>query len=599
MSDTKGKGQKDDAYTIRTSVYNERPELMGMECKNCGGVLELKDRTHAVCPYCGQKYLIDEAKGTSVNIHVDYSGSNEMRRAVNRARNALLIFLAVAAVLVVIILGFNIAAKKSVFSTSDSDIPVGGDGQLLAIFLEDIFGKEYKDITAEELGSIRYIKCFYEREGSETFNAIAYSFADYKDLGSEAEFQDTVKKWTYRMKRVSWPSDFSMLTGLTRFDNRDGVWMSLQSFAPDNQITCVDTDDRLDTVASLLDPEKIQVLRVGTMGNNLDGIGQFKNLEELEVDTNISSRTGDLSGLKECQNLRRLKLRCADDYSGVESIGELSKLESLFISQVELGDCGFLEKLTELRELSISTGGEPKLQLLENLPKLKRVDFLDGEYIPAGEIPSLNGVEELTIAVNDMEAVKAIGDLHGLRVLDLHMAVKEYGVPADVSCLGQLTALEEIYLDNFWSSDVCGLEEVLNLSGLKTFRYGKKMSTETSLLLDPELLTDNPGLEEAGFLNCFPKHRDTGEELDFGFLTHYPGVKRLYLDGCDLTDISFVSGMEDLRQCSFQDNHIEDLSPLTSCRKLELVSADLESAGRVRFPGDVTVNTDPFEAIYD
>ena len=168
MSDTKGKGQKDDAYTIRTSVYNERPELMGMECKNCGGVLELKDRTHAVCPYCGQKYLIDEAKGTSVNIHVDYSGSNEMRRAVNRARNALLIFLAVAAVLVVIILGFNIAAKKSVFSTSDSDIPVGGDGQLLAIFLEDIFGKEYKDITAEELGSIRYIKCFYEREGSET-----------------------------------------------------------------------------------------------------------------------------------------------------------------------------------------------------------------------------------------------------------------------------------------------------------------------------------------------------------------------------------------------------------------------------------------------
>jgi hypothetical protein len=146
---------------------------------------------------------------------------------------------------------------------------------------------------------------------------------------------------------------------------------------------------------------------------------------------------------------------------------------------------------------------------------------------------------------------------------------------------------------------VCGLEEVLNLSGLKTFRYGKKMSTETSLLLDPELLTDNPGLEEAGFLNCFPKHRDTGEELDFGFLTHYPGVKRLYLDGCDLTDISFVSGMEDLRQCSFQDNHIEDLSPLTSCRKLELVSADLESAGRVRFPGDVTVNTDPFEAIYD
>lgn len=594
-----GSKEQEQNYTIRTSVYNERPELMGLECKNCGGVLELRDRTHAVCPYCGQKYLIDEAKGTSVNIHVDYSGSSEMRRAVNRARNALLIFLAVAAVLVVIILGFNIAAKKSVFSTSDSDIPVGGDGRLLVIFLEDIFEKEYKDITAQELDSIRYIKCFYEREGSESFNAISYSFADYKDCQSEEEFQETVKKWTYRMKRVSWPSDFSMLTGLTRFDNRDGVWMSLQSFAPDNQITCVDTDDKLDTVASLLDPEKIRVLRIGTMGNNLDGIGQFKNLEELQVDTNVSSRMSDLSGLGQCRKLKRLKLKCADGYSGVESIGNLQDLESLFIDQVELKDCGFLEKLKNLRELSISTGEEPELEILEKLPCLVKVNFLDGEYIPAGEIPRLSGVEELTAAVGDMDALRAVSALESLQVLNLHMAVQEYGVPTDISCLGNLEALRELYLDNFWPSDVCGLEAVLNLPGLRAFRYGKRMSTEAAILLDPELLGDNPNLEEAGFLNCFPKHRDTGEDLDFGFLGHYPGVKRLYLDGCGLEDISFVAGMEDLRQCSLQDNNIKDLSPLAGCRKLELVSMDKEAAGKAALSGDVTVNTDPFVSIYD
>ena len=112
MGDQNGNSRNDDQYTIRTRSYNEKPELMGLECKKCGGVLELTDRTHAVCPYCGQRYLIDEAKGTVINIQVDYTGDNEMRRAVNSARNALLIFLAVAAVLAVIILGFNIAAKK-------------------------------------------------------------------------------------------------------------------------------------------------------------------------------------------------------------------------------------------------------------------------------------------------------------------------------------------------------------------------------------------------------------------------------------------------------------------------------------------------------
>lgn len=138
MKVQRGKGREDDSYTIKTSAFNEKPELMGLECRNCGGVLELTDRTHAVCPYCGQKYLIDEAKGTVINIQVDYSGNNEMRQAVNSARNALIIFLSVAAVLVVIILGFNIAAKKSVFSSSDSDLP---GGQLLRLFLRTYSGR--------------------------------------------------------------------------------------------------------------------------------------------------------------------------------------------------------------------------------------------------------------------------------------------------------------------------------------------------------------------------------------------------------------------------------------------------------------------------
>lgn len=163
-------------YVIRTSNQNEKAELLRLECQNCGASLELVDKTHARCPYCGQKYLIDEAKGTIVHVQVDYSGNEEMYRAVNNTRNTLILFLVVGALITLIVLGFNIAAKKSVFSTSDNDLPVDAHGELLVIFCKDIFEKEYKEITPEEFASIRYLRCSYEREGSEDFNVISYSF---------------------------------------------------------------------------------------------------------------------------------------------------------------------------------------------------------------------------------------------------------------------------------------------------------------------------------------------------------------------------------------------------------------------------------------
>lgn len=592
--------QKNDKYTIRTSAYNENPELMGLECKNCGGVLELVDKTHAICPYCGQKYLIDEAKGTVINVQVDYSGNEDMHRAVNSARNMLIIFGAIATILVIIILGFNFAAKKSVFSTSDSDIPVDAHGELLVIFFQDLFGKDYKEITPEELASIRYIRCEYTREGSENFNSIAYSFTNYEDCEDEEEFQDTVKRWTYRTKQVSWPSDYSMLTGLTRIDTTDAVWLSLLHFSPDNAITYVDTDDRLDTVSTVLKPEQLKVLHVGIMGVNLEDIGQFQNLEELEVDTNQGfNKTIDISGIENCKKLKTLKLRCGDGYTGVESIGRLSGLESLYIDHVELGTCKFLENLPNLKKLSIYTGTEPDLAILEKLPALKEVEFLDMEYIPAEELKKVHGLEGLKVSVKEPECLEILSGMDTLKTLNLHMSINEYGVPVDVTPLGELSGLEEIYLDNFWGGEITGLEPVLNLPGLKVFRLGKRMSSDMEPLLDTGVLQDNPSMEEVAFLNCFPKDKETGEALDYRFLTHYQGIKRLYLDGCDLTDISFVAEFSNLRACSLQDNEIRDLSAFSGLKRLEIISIDSDAAAGLRVSGDVEVNTESFVTIYE
>ncbi len=597
--DSSGKKIDKEKYVIRTSNQNEKAELLKLECENCGASLDLVDKTHAVCPYCGQRYRIDEAKGTMVHVQVDYSGSDEMYEAVNNTKKVLLVFLIVAAVITLIVLGFNIAAKKSVFSTSDSDMPVDANGQLLVIFCQDIFEKKFKEITPEEFASVRYLRCTYEREGSETFNVISYSFEDYEDFDSEEEFQETVKEWSYRTKQVSWPSDYTMFTGLTRIDTTDTVWLSLLKFSPDSRITRVDTDDRLDTVFGTLNPEYIKILHLGIMGNNLEGIGRFKNLAELEVDTNLSAAVADVSGIEECKRLKRLRLRCGDSYTGLENLAELSELQSLFIDSAILEECGFLRELTQLEELSIDTGEEAELVLLESLPHLKRVNFLDQEYIHPEEIFRLQGVEELTIAVKEKECLEELAAIESLRRLDLHLAVKEYGVPTDVSALGRLKRLERLELDNFWGEEMVGLEPLLMLPELKELWLGKETAGELEPLLDPELLEENAEVLELAFLNCHPKHVVSGEPLDFGFVARFPNVRRLYLDGCDVEDISFVAGLEDLRKCSLMENELLDLSPLLQCQKLEAVSVDKKSAASVQFPADVAVNIESYIRIYE
>ena len=575
---------------------------MKLECTSCGGVLKLTDRTHAVCPYCGRKYLIDEAKGTLIHIQVDYSGNEELRKKVNRTRNVLIGFLSIASVVVLILLGFNIAARKSVFSTSDEDLPADANGELFVIFCKDIFGKAYDQITEEELESIRYLRCSYEREGNTDFNVISYSFTDYEDCKDEREFQRTVKKWTYRTRMVSWPSDYSMFTGLTRVDTTGSVWLSMLHFSPDNQITCVDTEDGLDMVAQVLNPEKIKILHIGAMGISLEGVEQFTSLEELEVETTLASQIVDVSGIEACRNLKRLRLSCGEGYKGLDKLKELPGLVSLYMDHIPLGECGFLKELAGLEELSICAGEEPDLSPLNSLTGLKRVYFIDQKYIPLEQIrilQDMKGLEELMIAVDDQACLEELAKLKSLKALDLHMAIFKYQVPTDVSALAGLANAERIQLDNFYGQEITGVEPILNLPGLKTFRLGRIASSPVKLLLDIEALSDNPSIEELGFTACHPETKEGGEELGFEFLEHYSGVKWLYLDDCGVKDVSFVKKMGDLRGCSLKRNRIEDLSPVLECRRLEAVCADEDVARGVEFPPEVQVYTKVYEEIYE
>ncbi|MBQ7774683.1 MAG: hypothetical protein IJ379_02090 [Lachnospiraceae bacterium] len=99
---------------IQTSKENDTPQFIKLGCENCGAALEMVDKSHAICNYCGQRYFIDEnQEKLIVDVTVKHSSQDEQtRRALMMVMIALVIFLVVVVIVVVKICAYNAPAKE-------------------------------------------------------------------------------------------------------------------------------------------------------------------------------------------------------------------------------------------------------------------------------------------------------------------------------------------------------------------------------------------------------------------------------------------------------------------------------------------------------
>lgn len=567
--------ENNDKYIIHTSLDNEQAELLKLKCSNCGASLELLDKTHARCPFCQQEYRIDEAKGAIINVSIDYSDTEKVQKTLHSTKRTMIIFLCVVAGIAAIILGVNIAANSSVFSSSDRDAAFEENGELLVIFCKDIFGKEYKDITKEELESIKYIRYASDRDVNDGFHVIEYSFTDYADCEDEEEFQDTIKRWTYMNSKASWPADFTMFTGLTRIDTTNSLWLSQLRFSKEAPINYVETDNQLEVVTEKFDPENIKVLHIGIQADDLAGIEAYKNLEELEIDYVGGMGNLDVSGIGECSNLKKLMLDCADTYTGLEELEELQQMESIYISGVELKDSSFLKGMTELEELSTNVGENGDLSMLSSLPELKRLYFMDNEPIDPKRLQILPQLEELRLAVDEIESLQGVAELTNLKSLELYMTISGgmWGEAIDVSMLSELPYLEELTIKDFYDGEITGMESIFNKPTMKSIFLGDyiDISMEMEVILDPELLVDNPSLESLKMVGWKTSVESKEIEESYDILAHYPNLKKIGMAECELSNIDFMAGLPNLEVVNLQENELTDYTPLLSCKKLRAV----------------------------
>lgn len=59
------------------------------------------------------------------------------------------------------------------------------------------------------------------------------------------------------------------------------------------------------------------------------------------------------------------------------------------------------------------------------------------------------------------------------------------------------------------------------------------------------------------------------EHLDF--LSNYPGLEKLYLDGNQITDIQFAASLSNLTHFSLKNNYVTELTPLNRLEFLQFL----------------------------
>lgn len=582
----------------------KKEQLLKLECINCGASLKMLDKTHARCAHCNQNYLIDQIEDEIIDINVDYGNNKELKRAISTSKVLLIVFVSLVSIILLITLAYNIAARTSYFSSADYNLPVRNRGNLLVTFCEDIFGKDYSQITEEELATIKYIRCSYERdENDQTYNVVDYSFTDYQDCESEEAFQKTIQHWTYRTEMVSWPDSFSMFKGLTRINTNDAIGLNSIQLYNKNVISYVEADDSLKVIATALNPENIKVLHVGILGTTLDEIGQFTNLEELVMDSNLnkagSGEVIDIRQLAVCKKLRKLELDCANGYTGKESLTELTQLESLYLSCTPLSECSFLKNLPQLKELYLYSGEEPDLSILSYLPNLKKLCFMDYDDIDAEPLGALTNLEELEAHLDSMESLNKLTALKNLQKINVSVSIDYFPMEEqqyDLSVLAQLPNLSDVSIEFEGGGRYIGIESILNMPKMErvSIEYDWRLGI-FYLIINEELLQENPNIRmlKLGGYNCELVGVDTQESSDYNFIRNYKNIRELYLNECSLTNIDFVSELQELEICSLIGNEIDDYSKLLDCHKLKQLYVKSGKEINVTFPPDVEVLEEP------
>lgn len=310
----------------------------------------------------------------------------------------------------------------------------------------------------------------------------------------------------------------------------------------------------------------------------LTAIGELKKLEELRIhgdDTNdnitnyrpgIVFHDNEKLMVNEKEYVFDLNKENYHDYSYLKS---LTRLKTLELNYLEITDISFISGLTALTYLDLSNNF---IEDLTPMASLENLETLNLSFNGIGNIEVLRNLTELKTLVlvnNRITSIAPLKELKKLVSLSLASGYYEYNDPYysaetihnllldketgdydyskfitsgyKAECLEDLTMEKQLYFedsDSTTSSDwMVTLTEPFQVSGYMTFSKYRM---------------DSPwGINSNAI--------DSIEEI--AYLTN---LKFLDLSGCEIKDLSSVANLKQLLYLGCMDNHIQDVSMITT-----------------------------------
>ena len=491
--------------------------------------------------------------------------------------------------------------------------------------VEAIFEKSWDSVTPQELGTVKYLKV--ERDSEECY--VEYSFKDpYGDSFIAESLSLPALKWSAKdiasftglckldvKEEVMDLSVLGDLKGLKGLACYRASFSELAQILPPGQLIelTVKKPESLEGIALFENLESLSLDRVyapdfkqlvplkklksltivedvpddGQSGSLTDyaALSVLSNLERLHLD---SEAIREFSFLKPLSKLSSLSIE-GTKAIGIEPLGELPQLVSLSLKDNDsIQDYSPICRLTGLKSLSLdkdTSAADPDLSPLQGLKELEISGFLS-----VSSVGGLGNLTKLSIHSCGMDEAMALSSLTGLEDLTCYSVWTSAHALRNLGFINGMAGLKRLSLcntqpDDFFSGygnnvEVYGdISNVFNHPGLEELYL-----TDCLVGIEFGKIKDNPSLKKLwmgkisvkenfyveaynGMVDVWYDDVSFDEHKDF--LTHFPNLEELNLDGNQLTDIGFVSSLNQLKSLSIYDNYVTDLTPLNQVGHLK------------------------------
>jgi internalin A len=298
---------------------------------------------------------------------------------------------------------------------------------------------------------------------------------------------------------------------------------------------------------------------------NISALANLTNLKELYLEGNNIT---EISALANLTYLEWLYLSW-NNITDISALAQLINLERLTLSGNKITDISALAKLTYLEWLYIEGNNITDISALANLTKLESLGLGVNNITDISALANLTKLESLGLSGNNITDISALANLTNLK--ELHLIGNKI---TDISALANLTKLEWLYLTD---NNIRDISALANLRNLHTLELSGNNITDFSVL------DRLPYIDRADFdvqyVNKVVVFNDKNLEAAIRAEINKPrgevyandlkDITILNLTGKNITNISALANVTNLKELGLSRNNITDIRALANLTKLE------------------------------